>query len=63
MLYFCGFEVLSPFVAWGAAHLSDAERQDQLTAYRERLLALDTAPRLPFHPLADYDENLQLTSQ
>ena len=60
MLYFCGLEVLPPFVAYGPAHQSIDERLAALERYRQHLLALDTLEPLPFHPLAHYDERGQL---
>lgn len=60
MLYFTGFEVIEPFATWGAARLSDEERSSQLDRYAEVLRAIDTRALVPFHPLAHYDERLQL---
>ena len=60
ILYFCGFEVLPPFVAWGPARQDEAQRQATLAAYREHLLGAATMAPLPFHPLAHFDEGLQL---
>ena len=56
ILYFCGLEVLPPFVVFGPAHQSVAQREAELERYRRHLLALDTLEPLPFHPLAHYDE-------
>lgn len=60
ILYFCGFEVLPPFIAWSPARASDDERAAMLTAYRAQLKQLDELPPLPFHPLAHFDEAMQL---
>lgn len=62
MLFFCGFEVITPYVAWSAAHLDDEGRQQLLEGYRRHLQSLDDLPRVPFHPLADYDDALRLKS-
>jgi NAD(P)H dehydrogenase (quinone) len=43
ILSFTGFTVLDPFVVYGPARMSDRERADCLTSYRERLLVLDPA--------------------
>jgi NAD(P)H dehydrogenase (quinone) len=56
ILYFCGLEVLPPFVTYGPARQSAEQRQAELERYRRHLLALDTLEPLPFHPLAHYDE-------
>ena len=63
ILFFCGFQVLPPFVAWGPARQTDEERRATLVKYQEHLLALDTLAPLPFHPLAHYDEALQLRTE
>jgi NAD(P)H dehydrogenase (quinone) len=60
ILYFCGFEVLPPFISWSPAHRSDEERKAGLEAYRQHLLGLDSVRPLAFHPLKDFDERLQL---
>ncbi|MCU0636357.1 MAG: NAD(P)H-dependent oxidoreductase [Gemmatimonadaceae bacterium] len=49
MLHFIGCEVLPPFVAYGAARVDDEGRAAYLTAWAQRLHALDaTAPLLSF---------------
>jgi NAD(P)H dehydrogenase (quinone) len=48
MLHYVGMEVLPPFVAYGAARVTDEQRAAYLAAYRERLLALETPPPLRF---------------
>jgi NAD(P)H dehydrogenase (quinone) len=63
ILYFCGFEVLPPFVAYAPAHLDAAGRQAQLEAYRKRLLDLERAEPIPFHPLSHYDGGMQLKAE
>ncbi len=63
MLYFCGLEVLPPFVVYGPAHQSSEQRQAQLERYRRRLLALDALEPLPFHPLAHYDPQGRLRDE
>jgi NAD(P)H dehydrogenase (quinone) len=60
ILYFCGFEVLPPFLAWSPARLDEPARQEVLEQYRQRLLALDQAKPLPFHPLGHFDEQMHL---
>jgi NAD(P)H dehydrogenase (quinone) len=60
ILYFCGLEVLPPFVAWGPAHRTDTERMAMLEAYRQHLLGLETLKPLPFHPLDHYGDGMRL---
>ncbi len=60
LLRYSGFDVLQPFVAYMPGRLSQGEREACLEAYRTRLLALDAAPRLFFHPAEDYGPNERL---
>lgn len=60
ILYFCGFQVLPPFVAYAPAHLGDEDRRAVLDAYGKRLQSLEALDPIPFHPLAHYDEGLRL---
>src|SRR5574338_581658 len=47
ILGFVGFRVIEPFVVYAPSRRSDAERAAILARYRERVLALETAPTLP----------------
>ena len=60
MLYFTGFDVLPPFVAYAVARSTPEQRQEYLQAYAERLRSWQTTPPIPFPPLEQYDETLQL---
>jgi NAD(P)H dehydrogenase (quinone) len=60
ILFFCGFEVLQPFLAWGPAHQDDAARKAVLEAYRQHLSGIENLERVPFHPLAHFDSGMQL---
>lgn len=60
ILYFCGFEVLQPFVAWSPAHLDEPTRVALLDRYGQALSGIEARERVPFHPLAHFDEGLQL---
>jgi NAD(P)H dehydrogenase (quinone) len=60
ILFFCGFEVLKPFLAWGPAHLGEEARAASLEAYRRHLSGIEELERVPFHPLAHYDSGMQL---
>ncbi|MEP0815414.1 MAG: NAD(P)H-dependent oxidoreductase [bacterium] len=59
-LQFCGFDVLEPFVAFGAMLAPEEARARYLAAYRERLLKIESAPAIPRNPLSDYDEKFEL---
>jgi NAD(P)H dehydrogenase (quinone) len=60
MLYFVGFDVLPPFVAWSATRSTPEQRQEYLLAYADRLKNWQTTAPIPFPTLERYDENLQL---
>ncbi len=60
MLYFVGFDVLPPFVAWAVARSSQEQRQEYLRSYTERLRNWMTAKPISFPALEQYDEALQL---
>lgn len=51
---FAGLEVIEPFVVYGPARMSDAERREELQRYRRRLLTLSSAPRLEMPRSDDY---------
>lgn len=55
ILFFCGFEVLPPFVAWAPAHADDAVRASMLAAYETRLRGIEGEAPLTFHPLAHFE--------
>lgn len=55
VLFFCGFEVLPPFVAWAPAHADDAARASMLAAYETRLRGIEGEAPLTFHPLAHFE--------
>jgi NAD(P)H dehydrogenase (quinone) len=60
LLRYTGFDVLTPFVAYMPGRLDHAGRTAQLTSYRERLLTIEQAPVLSFHPAEDYGPNGRL---
>jgi len=60
ILYFTGFSAVEPFVVYGPVRKTDAERAAELARYRERVLALQTAPTMSYPKLADYDERFVL---
>jgi NAD(P)H dehydrogenase (quinone) len=63
MLYFVGFDVLPPFVAYAVARSTQEQRQQYLRTYAERLKNWQTDTPLSFPPLEQYDETLQLKSE
>lgn len=63
ILYFCGFEVLPPFVAYAPAHADDGARAAMLEEYAERLSLLSGLAPLPFHPLEHFDAEMRLKDE
>lgn len=59
MLYFLGFDVLPPFVAWSVARAARGQREEYLRAYAERLRNWQVSETIPFPPLEEYDETMQ----
>lgn len=60
ILYFVGFDVLPPFIAYSAAHIGDEGRKAYLEAYKQRLLSINETSAIAYPLLTDYNENLQL---
>ena len=58
ILHFTGFTVIEPFVVYGPNRMEAAERKSELVRYRQRLLALDTAPAEPPLVSALYDRGV-----
>jgi NAD(P)H dehydrogenase (quinone) len=55
ILSFVGFAVVEPFVVYAPARMTAIERTATLRRYRQRLLALATAPTLPGPDIERYD--------
>lgn len=60
ILYFVGFDVLPPFIAYGVSRVNTERRKAYLEEYKQRLLSVNETPKLVFPTLADYDETFQL---
>ncbi|MBS1727102.1 MAG: NAD(P)H-dependent oxidoreductase [Armatimonadetes bacterium] len=56
ILYFVGFDVLPPFVAWGPSRVGDEARETYFREYGERLSSLDQTEPIAYLPLEAYDE-------
>jgi NAD(P)H dehydrogenase (quinone) len=48
MMHFIGFDVLPPFIAFGAARVTAEQRAAHLAGYREHLLRIETATPMQF---------------
>jgi NAD(P)H dehydrogenase (quinone) len=60
MLAFVGFDVLPPFLSYSVAHISDAERQEMLDAWADRLRTVATTEPLGWAPkITEVDETGQ----
>jgi NAD(P)H dehydrogenase (quinone) len=60
ILYFTGCTVLSPFVVYGPARMSDEKRAAELQRWRQALLDLDARPVIDYPRVDDYDSTLRL---
>lgn len=60
LLRYTGFDVYPPFVAYMPGRIGDGERAAYLETYRQRLLGLDSTPKLFFHAAEDYGANERL---
>lgn len=60
LLRYSGFDVIEPFVAYMPGRVGQDGRKAYLEAYRRRLLDLESAPKLLFHPAEDYGPNERL---
>ncbi len=48
MLWFCGMDVLPPFIAYGPAHVDDLARTQMLEAFEQHLASLDEMSPIAF---------------
>jgi NAD(P)H dehydrogenase (quinone) len=60
LLRYSGFDVIDPFIAYMPGRIGLQAREEYLDAYRRRLIDIDAAPRLYFHPAEDYGPNERL---
>lgn len=60
ILHFVGFDVLPPFIVWGASRIGDERRQAYLEDYKQRLLTINETAAIAYPSLTDYDEQFQL---
>jgi NAD(P)H dehydrogenase (quinone) len=60
LLRYCGLDVIEPFVAYMPGRVGAEERKRYLHDYRARLLDIENAPKLFFHPAGDYGRNERL---
>jgi len=60
ILYFVGFDVLPPFVAWSVSRVGRATREGYLREYERRLLEWQKTPTIEYPALDAYDEKFEL---
>ena len=63
ILRFVGFDVLPPYIAYSPARVGQEKHKEYLEEYQVRLLNWETTDVISYHPLADYDDNLQLKQE
>jgi len=62
ILRYTGFDVLEPHVVYMPGRITPEARAAFLNSFRQRLLDIERAPRLFFHPLGDYGADERLKS-
>lgn len=55
ILAFCGFDVVEPFLAFAPARAAKRRHRDVFEAYADRLVNIESAPRLPMLRSDDYE--------
>ena len=60
ILYFVGFDVLPPFVAWSVSRVGRETREGYLREYGHRLLDWQETPAIEYPALDAYDEKFEL---
>eukprot|EP01100_Stratorugosa_tubuloviscum_P001691 TRINITY_DN1384_c0_g1_i1.p1 TRINITY_DN1384_c0_g1~~TRINITY_DN1384_c0_g1_i1.p1 ORF type:complete len:247 (-),score=119.05 TRINITY_DN1384_c0_g1_i1:82-822(-) len=63
ILRFVGFDVVQPFIAFSAAHISDEQRIEYLNQWERRVLNFFNEPLINYPLLSDYDSNFVLKQQ
>lgn len=62
ILGFCGFDVIEPLIAYAPARRTAEDRRAMFEAYAERLINIESAPRLPALRSDDYENFVLKTS-
>ncbi len=60
ILFYVGFEVLPPYIAWSVSRVDQECRQKYLDEYEGRLLSWRRTQPIRYPSLEDYDESFQL---
>lgn len=60
ILYFVGFDVLPPFIAWSVSRVDQQTRERYLCEYEQRLLDWRRTPPIAYPTLEEYDESFRL---
>jgi NAD(P)H dehydrogenase (quinone) len=60
ILFYTGFEVLSPFIGYSPVHSGEATSQAMIEAYGNALLGAPAAAAMRFHPTTDFDSGFRL---
>lgn len=57
ILYWAGFQILPPFIAWAVPFVDLAQRKEYLNEYAERLRQIESLEPITYRQLADCDES------
>ena len=60
ILFYVGFDVLPPYIAWSVSRVDQECRQKYLDEYEGRLLSWRRTQAIRYPSLEDYDESFQL---
>lgn len=60
ILRFIGFDVLPPFLVYGASRISQEEREQHIARYRDTVLKIPSITPIAYRSLSEYDENFML---
>jgi NAD(P)H dehydrogenase (quinone) len=61
-LFYAGFEVVPPFMAWSPVFGGEDGCRQYLETYPSRLLSIRQLEPIPFHPTTDFDEAFKMKS-
>lgn len=60
ILYYTGFEVLPPHIAYSPVHSTQEQTDAMIAGYAETLLRADRTEPMRFHPTTDFDRTFKL---
>ncbi len=54
-LYFCGLNIIEPFIVWGNQMKNESDRETTLCLYYDRLVNISSNPLIPFQKVEEYN--------